>query len=285
MKISDEIETSQNTIIDMQAIQLLARSAASKAPRSLAFPSYRQFSAVVEADLGKPGHLGKPGQEMVDEIWKVACSETDKKELFKLGDSMALWGLNNQVADIKSEVEEVKTLLGEDKKSFANNMNRIVQTMESSNENFDAKVNTLSQHVVDVKAEIGILRSNMEEVKALLEYDKKQKTLERALGMTEVNSFNYYTGYTEDIVGLVTGYGKKEENSSDLVKSVLKWFQLDYGYTLPANASMKQGIQKEEVEESTKAFRGQIKGQIEILIKREPRLVQKDNGRWAIFYE
>ena len=33
------------------------------------------------------------------------------------------------------------------KKSFDNNLNRVVQSVNASNENFDAKINTLNQHV------------------------------------------------------------------------------------------------------------------------------------------
>ena len=40
------------------------------------------------------------------------------------------------------------------KASFDSNLNRVVQSVKSSNENFDAKINTLNQHVAGVKDEI-----------------------------------------------------------------------------------------------------------------------------------
>ena len=44
------------------------------------------------------------------------------------------------------------------KTSSDSNLNKVVQKMDSSNENFDAKINTLNQHLVDVKSEIGALK-------------------------------------------------------------------------------------------------------------------------------
>ena len=45
------------------------------------------------------------------------------------------------------------------KASFDSNLNRVVQSVKSSNENFDAKINTLNQHVAGVKDEIVALKS------------------------------------------------------------------------------------------------------------------------------
>lgn len=58
------------------------------------------------------------------------------------------------------------------KTSFDSNLNRVVQTVKSSNENFDAKINTLNQNVQG---------NEIVAMKALLEEERKQKTLERAL--------------------------------------------------------------------------------------------------------
>lgn len=126
----------------------------------------------------------------------------------------------------------------------------------------------MSQHVTGLKSE-------MEEVKKLLEEEKKQKTLERALGMTDIKSFQYYDG--ADI------YNKKD--SSDLAKRAIKWYLLDYGFILP-DGRMKSDIYNESEKESSKqAFRDQFKNQIKVLIKREPRLFKKDDGKYAIHYD
>ena len=156
------------------------------------------------------------------------------------------------------------------KVSFDNNLNKTVQKIQSSNENFDAKINTLSQHVIGLKSE-------MEEVKTLLEHEKKQKTLDRALGLTSFKSFKYYAG------GNQYDYGS-ERQSSDLATSIIKWFLLGYGYNLPADALMKQRVNQSEMEESKKAFREQIKAQIKVLIVREPRVTVND-GVYTIYYQ
>ena len=100
--------------------------------------------------------------------------------------------------------------------SFESNQNAVVQAVRSSNEkfdNFDAKINTLNQHVASVKSEIGAL-------KTLLEDEKKQKTLERGLGLTHLYSFDYYEdGRTKD--------------SSEFAKNALECFLLEQGLNLP----------------------------------------------------
>ncbi|KAL7547690.1 hypothetical protein ACHAWF_010991 [Thalassiosira exigua] len=54
------------------------------------------------------------------------------------------------------------------KSSFDQNLNRVVQTVQSSNENFDAKINTLNQHVASMKAEIASVKTEICTVKSLL---------------------------------------------------------------------------------------------------------------------
>lgn len=146
------------------------------------------------------------------------------------------------------------------KTSFDSNLNRVVQTVKSSNENFDAKINTLNQNVQGVKNEIVAM-------KALLEEERKQKTLERALKLTDLGSFKYHTAseYTD-------------KNSSDLAKTAIGWFMLGYGFQLPKNATVYNNNNRNE------DFYEKFKGQIKDLIKREPRLVKKDDGSYSIYY-
>ncbi len=58
------------------------------------------------------------------------------------------------------------------KSSFDDNLNRMVNKMQSSNENFDAKMNTLNQHVLNMRSDIAALKTTLED-------ERKQKTLER----------------------------------------------------------------------------------------------------------
>ena len=153
------------------------------------------------------------------------------------------------------------------KTSFDSNLNKIVQKMDSSNENFDAKINTLNQHLMGVQNEIGALKSLMEE-------ERKRKTLESARALTKLESFEYY-----DI--------SSRKDSSDLARTALDWFLLGYGCYLPNDGKMSQNINQvdmERYEQSKKDFRDTFTMQMKILIKREPRLVQDNDGSWAIYY-
>ncbi len=144
------------------------------------------------------------------------------------------------------------------KTSFDSNLNRVVQTVKSSNENFDAKINTLNQNVQGVKNEIVAM-------KALLEEERKQKTLERALKLTDLGSFEYSER---------NSYNSKK--SSDLVKTAIEWFMIDYGFILPSNATVYNNRNED--------FYEKFKEHIKKLIKREPRLVKKDDGSYSIYY-
>jgi len=68
--------------------------------------------------------------------------------------------------------------------------------MQSSNENFDAKMNTLNQTVVDMRIDIGALRNDIGVLKKMGEDQEKKKTLEVALTLLDLNSFTYFEFYT-----------------------------------------------------------------------------------------
>jgi len=146
--------------------------------------------------------------------------------------------------------------------SLDNKLNTVIQTQKASDLNFDNKINTLNQHLVELKKDMSKISSSIQE-------ENKQKTLERALSMTDLESFQYYDG--------------KLNYSADFAKIVIKWFMLDQGYYLP-NASLKPQTYREVTDEETKAFRDKFKEQIKVLIKREPRLEKKPDGRFAIWY-
>ena len=151
--------------------------------------------------------------------------------------------------------------------SFDGNLNRVVQTMKSSNENFDAKINSLNQHVTGVKNEISALKS-------LLEEETKQKTLERALGLTGVDSFTYYTKHPHGY-----GYGYEEKESEERAKLAIRYFMLGYGLIITTET-----LHASEEETGKEAFRKKFKEQIKKLIKREPRMNHQDDGNFTIYY-
>ena len=170
------------------------------------------------------------------------------------------------------------------KSSFADNLNRVVQKMQSSNENFDAKINTLNQHVHDLKIEMGALKKIMED-------QTKQKTLEGALTLLDLNSFTYFEAFSHH-------HAPIQKYSSELAKSAIKWFMLGGGFHLPSVAILSNeytGNFKDLIKSKTnteqqlqlmnKAFVDKFAEQLKDLIKREPRLVKCENGSYSIFYE
>ena len=169
---------------------------------------------------------------------------------------------------LESNLDSLKT-------SFDNKLNTLVQTVQTSNENFDAKINTLDQHVEGLKREVSA-------IKTLLEEEKKHKTLERALGLTNLNSFDYYI---RDMIYS----GNKKKSSSEVVQSVLQWFSIGRGATLPIGALKDEFTPLRGNEDQKKALNKVIAvkfaNQIKDLIMREPRLVDRNDGTFEIYYE
>lgn len=157
------------------------------------------------------------------------------------------------------------------KTSFDSNLNKAVQKLDSSQENLDAKINTMNQHLSDVKDEIGALRKLMED-------ERKQKTLDRARALTSLGSFTYYTD-SKDC------YRRTEkEDSTALAHDIIGWFSMNYGHNLPdGRMEASRPYEKTELDASKKAFRDNISKQIKDLIQREPRLVFTER-RWLLVY-
>ena len=118
------------------------------------------------------------------------------------------------------------------------------------------------------KNEIESMKNEIFAMKALLEDERKQKTLERALNLTHLGSFDYDAG---------PGCSIGRMKSSDLAKTAIEWFMLGYGFNLPSNARVYSNPKNED-------FYEKFKGQMKDLIKREPRLVKDDDGSYSIYY-
>ena len=170
--------------------------------------------------------------------------------------------------------------------SFDDNLNRVVQKMQSSNENLDAKINALNQTVAEMRIDIGALRSDIGVLKKMMGDQGKQKTLEGALTLLDLNSFIYcqFDKYGGD------GYQYK---SSELAKKVIRLFMIGRGINLPqqtylmaiTNGKYFNSKTNTEKELLNKAFLDKFVEQIKELIRREPRLVKHDNGVYTIYYE
>jgi len=148
--------------------------------------------------------------------------------------------------------------------NFDDKMNTLIQTQKASDQNFDDKMNTLNQHLVKLEKDMSTMSSSIQE-------ENKHKTLEKALSLTDLQSFQYYI------------YQKGQKNSADLAKEVIKRFMIGHGYTLP-NAMLVSNECRKTTDEETNAFRDKVKAQIKALIKREPRLEKKPDGRFQIRY-
>jgi len=184
--------------------------------------------------------------------------QTQKASDLNYDDKMTIMIQTQKAFDLNFD-DKMNTLIQTQKASdrnFDDKMNTLIQTQKASDQNFDNKINTLNQHLVDLKKDI--------------QEENKQKTLERALSLTDLESFYYYVLQEGQI------------DSADLARNAIGWFMLDYGCSLP-NASLVE-TNREATCEETKAFRDKFKAQIKVLIKREPRLVKNPNGGFGIHY-
>jgi len=178
------------------------------------------------------------------------------------------------------------------KSSLDENLNRVVQKMQSSNEDFDAKINSLSQHVDGAKAEVSAIRNDVATIKSLLEEDRKQKILTRAFESIDIllkhrevphdchstaGSFNFISH---------DGLFNRTYKSSELAKEVLLSFMQSRGYYLPKNHALKLKSYDDDAQRSidAQAFRNKFVEEMELLIGRKPRLSQDKNGRYIIWY-
>ena len=139
----------------------------------------------------------------------------------------------------------------------------------------------MNLHVVNASKNIGA-------VKMIMEDEKKQRSLERALNLTDLGSFDYYI-LQEDIW---PNYDKRR--SSDLAKSVIGWFMIGQGAYLPSDLTVLVDhddsalwctMSPDKKDALAKEFADKFASQIKTLIKHEPRLVKDGIASYSIFYE
>ena len=156
------------------------------------------------------------------------------------------------------------------KSSFDSNINKLVLTVKSSNENFDSKMNTLNQQIAGVQNQLAELKGEISALKSLQGNANQRKLLEQALDFTDLESFPYFNNYGVEF------------NTETLAETVIKCFILGYGHVISKHYRTKQITTKGE--DSNEAFRQKFKEQIKRLIRREPRMVRKENGDYFIYY-
>ena len=158
------------------------------------------------------------------------------------------------------------------KESVDAKLNTVVQIINSSNTNFDAKINTTNQHVADLKAEVTCL-------KAELAKQTRMQNLAFAVENTKLESFDYYQG--------PNSYYGERKNSSALVSLILLCFRKGLGYYLPAGA-MQNNISessKEAWEKSNKEFHTKLQEQVFALVGTKPRIQLGPDGKRFVIYE
>ena len=194
------------------------------------------------------------------------------------------------LGDSSMDMKQLAFNLDSFKISVEKDMSTVVDTMKSYNERFDAKstsidnnlnavvqnldtnINTLSKHMAGMESKITRVNDAMDVIKWELKEERRLKTLERAAQMTNnVRSFAYHNGTWV--------------SSGDLAKKVLQYFMLDSGCELPSGATLVNAGSSVNNEDALAAFRDKFTWQIKLLVKREPRLVKKTNGKYDIHYD
>ena len=138
-----------------------------------------------------------------------------------------------QASGVEVASERQKTIsadLVSFKESVDAKLSTVVQTINSSNTNFDDKLKTTNQHIVALKAEVASLKGEVASLKAELVRQTRMQNLTFAIDHTNLESFNYYEA-------LPNSYGTtSRKSSSTLVSRILLYFRRDQGMYLPAVA-------------------------------------------------
>ena len=171
------------------------------------------------------------------------------------------------------------------KSSFDDNLVRVVKEIQSSNEKLDSKMSILSQNVHDLKLHVVNASKDMGALKMIIEDEKKHRALERALNLTNLDSF----GYWADDSGRLCSFW-----SSELAKVVIGRFMLGQGAVLPSDSALTdcddvwREMSRDKKNALSKEFADKFASQIKTLIKHEPRLVKTAKegiASYTIFHE
>ena len=198
------------------------------------------------------------------------------------------------VKEIQSSNEKLAISL---KLLFDDSLVRIIKEIHSSNEKLNSKMSVLSQNVHDLNLHVVNASKHIGAVKMIMENEKKQRSLERALNLIELGSFDYYILQEDNWPNDYT------RNSSDLAKSVIGWFMIGQGAYLPSDLTLTvvvdhddhahrnttievwRTMSSDEKDAMAKEFADKFASQIKTLIKHKPRLVKYGIASFSIFYE
>jgi DNA gyrase/topoisomerase IV subunit A len=187
----------------------------------------------------------------------------DWAEVEDMDETATSKGLKQSVVVLAETLTDEEEVSG-DVSGFKDTVTQLTKTLESFKSSFD-----------DTLKELQRLNKKMDE-------ERKQKTLERALILTDLDSFDYY------LVEL-TGKGY-ERYSSDLAKGVIGRFMLGQSAKLPSAMLSEDSYEwyKKTIKEKdtlVKKFVDKFVYQISILTGKQPRIVKVGDMLYDIHYE
>jgi hypothetical protein len=125
----------------------------------------------------------------------------------------------------------------------------------------DDKLNSVTQHLGDVKSSLDALKSSVDAASAM-------RSLEFAFDHADIGSFQYHADQTFIL-------------SKDLVKNMLLSFRQDRGHYLPKNARL---VSYTSSSNSQTEFENKLIAQIYNLTGVKPCIVDSSDGRRIIYY-
>ena len=153
---------------------------------------------------------------------------------------------------------------------FDGKLNKMFQGID----NFDSKIDTLSQNETEVKNHLVEAKDELSVLESLQGEANKRKILEQALDLTDIDSFQYYRSPSP------SSYSTSHD-TEQLAKKAIRYFMLGYGFNFPSEYSLTECGD----EGGSEAFRQTFKAQIKRLIQREPRMIrEEDDGSFSIHY-
>jgi len=141
--------------------------------------------------------------------------------------------------------------------------------LESIKQSFDFKIDTLSRQLEGLNDEMATLKTNVE-------HGAKMRSLEWAIdNVSKYGGFKYRHAKVEPNTIYV---------SPEFVRSVLIWFRKGQGTFIDDHIYISDRRWEYPSEVEKEAFRNTLSEQVFQLTGQAPRMVKKDNGRYAIHY-
>ncbi|GFH57016.1 predicted protein [Chaetoceros tenuissimus] len=180
-----------------------------------------------------------------------------------------------EVATLKVNLLTQKKLTNE-MEEFNRNLAKLSLDMGKNTDNLEELkeiVEQQSSEISKVSDNINTVNRNLNGIKKIMEQQLEQQLkvqkLSSAIANAHIASFEYSYVDKSNVI--------QRSNSKELVQGILLKFMNGLGHFIPSTFYISSNRNKEE-------FRAELKAQVNVLIGREPRLVQESNGRYYIYY-